>query len=376
MVMNKNLHFFIRAKNTGKNRFVIATVLISVLVMALASCSRGEPDLMQGDVYMGNTAGNIANGGCFVQSPDGGVYLAFDEIFGKGLYYIPSSDSSGFTENMTDDMGVDTSYPYLNIAEKVTEDIDVSTDDPYLNIVDGELYFSYLEDYKKISLGSPGNEPDSLGIDSNELIYIVNGWIYYAESRTGRLKKCRTDGMDKTTITKMETGGIRTIGSGWIVYWSDGYLYKIRTNGEEKTKLLDGIVVDDSPQCIISDDWLYYIGDAGGGRHSIKKIQLNTGEDVMIFDAGMGWVRWMTVQDDWIYYYYDNGVYKIGTDGEGQTLLYESEEAPQNIAVIGEWIYWLNGGTIASFDPATSGKTCLVTRVATDGSAAEGILLK
>jgi hypothetical protein len=308
---------------------------------------------MQGEVYMGNTAGNIVNGGRFVQAPDGGVYFVCGDFdYNYGLYYVPDSGFTGFVEKVTDDI------------------------EPYLNIVDNELYFSYQREYGKVSLSSPENEPDLLGIDSMECIYIVNGWIYYEES--GRLKKCRTDGRDKTTITRIDE--ICSIGNGWIVYWSDdANIYKIRSNGAEKTKLLDGIAVNYGPPCIISGDWLYYISNLGD-NDSIKKIQLNTGEDVTVFDIGMESVQWMNVQDDWIYYHQDNGIYRVGTDGEGQTLIYELSEdefspQPQGIAVIGDWIYWLSGGTIVSFDPATSGKTCLAVRVATDGSAAESIIL-
>ncbi len=102
----------------------------------------------------------------------------------------------------------------------------------------------------------------------------------------------------------------------WIYYCNfndNRKLYKIKTDGTEKTKLND----DHSTYINVSGDWVYYTSSSSAGTYGgkIYKIKIDGSGKTKLSDDEAGYVN---VSGDWIYYSnYDDmdKLYKIKTDG-------------------------------------------------------------
>jgi hypothetical protein len=132
--------------------------------------------------------------------------------------------------------------------------------------------------------------------------FTVSGdWIYYNKWITN------SDNLGKD-------GSVTTV-SGL-----DG-LYKIKTDGTEKTKLCDDTATDINP----SGNWVYYINETDGEK--LYKIKTDGTGNTKVCNDGASFG--INVAGDWIYYkirtffyfyfHYDGGLYKIKTDGTGRS---------------------------------------------------------
>lgn len=169
-------------------------------------------------------------------------------------------------------------------------------------------------------------------------------WIYYRnDGDNGTLYKIRTDGSEKTKINYDYSYYINVL-YDWIYYrnFSDGgSIYKISTTGTDRKKLND----DNSWYINVIGDWIYYQNDSDIGN--IYKIRTDGTDKTKLNDE----VSWhINVSGDWVYY--QNGstidgdsdrlkLYKIRTDGTDRTKL--NDEASGFINVVGDWIYYNNG---------------------------------
>jgi hypothetical protein len=147
--------------------------------------------------------------------------------------------------------------------------------------------------------------------------------------------------------------GIAAMQDGWIYYTSNtdnNSLYKIRTDGTERTKLNS----ERSLQINVVGDWVYYaddnIDDSGRNNGSVHKIRTDGTQRTWLFD---GRTSFMTVTSDWIYYATDNGLYRIRTDGTGMTMLHSTRVFYIN--VVGDWIYYSEGDTAHLYKIRTDG---------------------
>jgi hypothetical protein len=99
-----------------------------------------------------------------------------------------------------------------------------------------------------------GNTPGNI---TNGGIACQKGdWIYYTNYSDGyKLYRIRTDGSDRTKLNDDGSSCINVVGD-WVYYnnGNDHKLYKIRTDGSDRTKLND----DDSIYINVVGDWVYY----------------------------------------------------------------------------------------------------------------------
>lgn len=120
----------------------------------------------------------------------------------------------------------------------------------------------------------------------------------------------------------------------WIFYSSlsqKGGLYKVKKDGTEKTKIMDGY----QSYMNILGDYLYYSGDGW----ELTKIKLD-GSEKEIFSKSAFHIN---VIKDYIYYtygagYQDGFIYRMKTDGSEKSKL-SSDHASQ-IIVKDNWIYY------------------------------------
>lgn len=192
-----------------------------------------------------------------------------------------------------------------------------------------------------------GNTPGN--INNIGLVEQKDGWIYYSNySDNEYLYKMRTDGTEKTKLNSETSAYINVVGD-WVYfeeevkdsrpddgsdrenYW---LLYKIRIDGTDKTKLSN----DRMGNLNIVGDWIYYKNCSDEAR--LYKIHTDGTSKTEITEDQAGFIN---VVGDWIYYtnYSDEWyLYKIKTDGSSKMQLnnYKSRE----VDVIGDWIYFVN----------------------------------
>ncbi len=234
---------------------------------------------------------------------------------------------------------------------------------------DGWIYYSTSDAICRMS--ADGDETETLRGIGGRYINVVNGWIYFANSS---INKMRTDGsrfqeiqdthpfFATTEIERSETWGMIVAGD-WIYYIGgnesnyDNELYRIRTDGTHKAKVVNGNCIDFR----IDDDWIYYTIRRDGEYECYRmhadgseKMRLEDTEDLglgiigdWLYDDGGYRIKIETgeteeiisqasslhISDGWIYYYiYDDipenngsgfeiGLYKMKTDGTDNKLL-------------------------------------------------------
>ena len=227
-----------------------------------------------------------------------------------------------------------------------------------------ELYINTeMSDYSPAlkvinELKEKGVEIEFINSKGNTVGNIVNGgyaaqqgdWIYYRNDY-GYIYKIKTDGSNLTKIIDNESSYINVVGD-WIFYRNNsdsGSIYKIKTDGSNRTKIND----DYSNFINVVGDWIYYTNGYPFG--SVYKIKTDGSNRT---DLNAQWPWYVNVVGDWIYYSERGyGIYKIKTDGSNLTKLTDDRAIYLN--VIGDWIYFTNG----TFDSVGS-----VYKIKTDGS--------
>jgi len=186
-------------------------------------------------------------------------------------------------------------------------------------------------------------------------VLIVGDWIYYAHSMyTGEagIYRVRIDGMERETLV---TGGDEYLSfniTDDYIFYSTGFvrnkIFRVKTNGEEIQEIP---VKDEFDNLIVEGEWSYY--RIGGG---ISKMNINTLNDVTIIERTetadgrlTGWVGEFVTDGEWIYYRYFSrpsgtiesetvSIYKIKTDGTGNTLL--SDDYGSRLNLSGDWLFY------------------------------------
>lgn len=124
----------------------------------------------------------------------------------------------------------------------------------------------------------------------------------------------------------------------WIYYRNDalnGNLYKVKTDGTNKTKLND----DDVVNINAVGDWIYYFDvkrrSFAGNVYHIYKIKTDGTEKTKIYASDIsGLISTMVVKDDYIYFDKIGEVHRMKTDGTQMTSL----KAQGEVACIDETI--------------------------------------
>ncbi|MDR2599231.1 MAG: DUF5050 domain-containing protein [Oscillospiraceae bacterium] len=221
---------------------------------------------------------------------------------------------------------------------------------------DGWIYFSDLYVQTLIKMRADGSERTVLAHDVDYgNLNIVGDWIYFTE--WGNIQKMRTDGTNRSRValeySSVRVGNMTVIGE-WIYYtntMSEQGLYKLKTDGTEDIKLLDG----DIRYFNVSDDWIYYVGEYGeldDGSFGYPFIRMRTDGtepsfielvDSGIDDFGIKFLTNFIVDNGWIYatsnFFNFSGAMRFRIDGTDFTYL-GGEGLASNIAVADGWVYY------------------------------------
>lgn len=172
---------------------------------------------------------------------------------------------------------------------------------------------------------------------------IQGDWIYYsnmsAEPPRGQIYKIKTDGTEKTKLTDDSAVALALVGD-WIYYSpvtedENTALYKIKTDGSGKTKVSEDnllfYVVNDggSTFFVIDNGWMYYHNAADS--FSLYRMKTDDTKRVKLTE---GSIPNFMFYDGWIYY----GSYKMKPDGTKSERVLE-EDTFLSITD-GEWIYF------------------------------------
>ena len=168
---------------------------------------------------------------------------------------------------------------------------------------------------------------------------IQGDWIYYAIHRKG-IYKIRTDGSDKTQLVD-EDAGFRSLQviDDWLYFSQDGTIHKMKTDGIEVITIEPEITAGYGGLGAfhtfhIADGWIYY------KSNGINKIKTDGSENSKVTNIN---ASDFNIVGDWIYFFgfNDNKLYKIKTDGSGEALICEDINS-RHMNVVGEWIFFID----------------------------------
>lgn len=183
----------------------------------------------------GNSVGNTVNGS----------RVTFERDW---IYYINIKDRGNIYKMKTN--GSEKTLVYDNYTSN-------------LNLMEGWLYFSSYDEngfFKNIyKMKTDGSERIKLSEDSPSYMNVVGDWIFYSNINDGdKIYKMKTDGSCRTRINYDPSWNL-IVFDGWIYYVSGNLLCKVKTDGSQKTVLLDE--VHRIRALYVIDEWLYYLGD-------------------------------------------------------------------------------------------------------------------
>ncbi len=225
----------------------------------------------------------------------------------------------------------------------------------------------------------------------DEIVAINDGYIYYVfnsrlennsineNSRDSYICRDRLDNKGRPSVKNVAVIDKAVASDNRYAYYdfvtvSNGYVYsrsldeilyqdtydikfnKVKVDGKSKKNIsfdLGDITYTDFRRAVLSDGWIYFVGSVKKNDKwniSVYKVDLN-GKNLkkvkaLITSASYNnSVYGFTVDSGWIYYYTnDKGLYKLKTDGTGNTRVHKPtdsyyENQKKYIWIAGEWIY-------------------------------------
>ena len=204
------------------------------------------------------------------------------------------------------------------------------------------IYYPNASDgFKLYKMRLDGTEKQKITDETASCINVIGDWIYYmngfsSDPTNNSLCKIRTDGTGRSELCDHVYNDIIVVNE-WIYYTSfvDMCIYKIKTDGTDKTKLSDDA---DFPTCVnVKDGWVYYSNFSD--NRCIYKMRTDGSERTKINNEQS---TYLIVDGDWIYYlsYSDFSLHRIKTDGSEETALCGDYFNGFNLD--GDWIYFCN----------------------------------
>lgn len=214
---------------------------------------------------------------------------------------------------------------YINNAREIYNDIFAEREGNWVYYAESQTGIYKTNGIIKLKINNKGST----------IVKISDGWIYYQCGFTPNegVYKMRTNGKDVVKLSNSRSIlNVLDISEGLIVYTNrddKGCLYAIGTDGTNNTKLSD----DYAMNARITGDRVYYSMPNGVWDYDIYKIKLNGEEKTKI--ATIDDKGYFT--DDFIYYGgKDNNLYRIRIDGTDKKLLFENNTRGQMGVTIGK----------------------------------------
>jgi hypothetical protein len=213
---------------------------------------------------------------------------------------------------------------------------------------------------------------DDFNLNSGGQIAQSQGWIYYNPNNSyykqSYLFKMKTDGSEKQKLVDDNAMSINVSGD-WIYYTVTDKqnnarqgIFKVKTDGTERTKISDAT----ASQITVDGDWIFYVDSKADKKTysmtyyqslGIKKIKTDGSHETKVYSGSVN--DNLHVQKDWIYFTlyvkHTSMLYKIRKDGTGLTKI--SGKNFESFIIANDWIYYANQKTL--YKMSLTGKTNL-----------------
>jgi hypothetical protein len=192
------------------------------------------------------------------------------------------------------------------------------------------------------------------------LIVYFYGWNIISNRKNDSV--IQSGNRKKDSVIQSINGELVEIQDNWIYYLNKDELYKIKTDGSCKTKLINisgtvyseidgkcmlrgtGVDYDSNSDFIqIAGNWIYYLSYREDKLYKIK----TDGSTIASLDSFSNSSGTVNIEDGWIYYYLkdDTCLYKMKTDGSCKTKLCD-HVWDWDMIVKGDWIYYTDNVTL------------------------------
>lgn len=273
---------------------------------------------------VGNTPANSNQGG----------YVA---VQGEWVYYTYSAYDSSWLYKMKTDGSA---------KQRVTQDVYCG-----LNVVGEWIYYANIYGFDQgiYKVRLDGTDKTKLSSDYSSFVHVQGDWIY-TQGNWG-IYRMKTDGSQKKLICSDNCLKINIVGD--LIYYvnDDGLIYKIRTDGSEKTKLkneftlFDFAVDGDTIFGSKADIYCKMRIDGSGFVNYGDDINKETGQFLMKVN--------LNAADGWLYFlqyeyhnkqYSNSAIYKIKADKSQKTKIADVKyHGKFFICVVDDWIYFEDG---------------------------------
>jgi len=260
--------------------------------------SETTPPATTGKVTVGNTSGNLANGGAVVES---------------GGYIYQSHDNARLVKAHAD-----------GTATEITGD-----NPRNINVIGDWIYYQNIEDHTIYKIKTNGTERQQISQDKNYHGLVAAGeWLYYSNgSDDSKLYKMKTDGSGSKKLSNYGAFDIYVAGE-WIYYNNLQGIYKVKTDGTGNTKLCG----DGGNTMNVIADWIYYVNRDDSKIYKIKTD--GTGRTKLSDNK----YEYVNVSGGWVYCTGKDGLYRIKTDGTGRQRLKSGNIGATFLTK--DWIYF------------------------------------
>lgn len=269
---------------------------------------------------MGNTVGNISNGG-YVAEAEGYIYYKKFNDGGK-LYRVKANGTGDekLSDNSANYINVYGGWVYFssdsgsiykvrtNGSDELKLNYSLGTS---LNVMDNFIY--YISDNKEIQKGRlDGSKTEKIsGIDGKNLSMNISGENIYYSSEDGdyKLKKITTDGKSFANLLDRRVESVNIIGN-WIYFIDrdDLRIYRVDKTGSNLVKLND----QPSKYLNVNGEYIYYTNDVDRSVYRVKVDGSSTPERLNYADSS-----YINTTSEWIFYMdpTDNVMYRMKLDG-------------------------------------------------------------
>lgn len=333
--------------------FSFALILAMLVILIACSGKTGTPKEDEGVVdgissrpvensssaenknLMGNTNGNLVNGGRVAISGEWIYYSLLDGIHRmktdgteKEIIYSWETNTNPSPLCIVGDWIYYKRFRPYKIKIDGSEQQQISEFE-YIgsfNVIDDWMYFG--SEYKMKTDGSNVQQINEKNCASGNTVNIVDGWVYYYDidnEGNDSIFKFKIDGTDKQKIYSGRTDHMVVDGE-WIYYeeYDSKDLYKMKIDGSENQLIVEE---DKILSLNVDGDWIYYGGSDESGTRSLCKIKTD-GSDKQVLYADNAIDIWII--DDWIYYSINGDsmetLYRIRTDGSDRQVISGGEK--------------------------------------------------
>ena len=295
----------------AQNKYTYAKNLLNSFLQKMPETSNEFKAIQAKINIVGNTAGNITNGGYFAKQ--------------GGYIYFSNSEDNGFLYRMDIDGGNKKAICAENCS--------------YINVLEDYIYYCNLSDngflYRMKLDGSEKQRLTEIKC-SNINVGFENGavWIYFISPSEGnKIYKIKNDGNEVKELFIYNSRNLCLAGE-WLYFSNEedfGKIYRMRLDGSDK----DRINLVYSANLSVDGGIVYFCNTHK--NYLLNSMKFDTAERTDLSEEG---IQSFIVSEGYVYFVTraeKNKIYKRPLSGGGAELLYEGSYI--SYAVFGEELY-------------------------------------